>query len=277
LVFEHEAAAAAESCQDGHAVHKGALFLVTVTLLQLFPQPDDLLALDPEELAGALIEVIPSVSQSAGFNFADLTNQVFRPDGSGYPSWGPKHDQAIEALAEALAWLQTQIIIVRNPSQPSEWFQLTRRGRKLLSRGDVQAFRKGRTLPLELLQPALAEKVHYLFLRGDYDTAVFQAFKEVEVAVRTAASLPTDLLGKDLMMKAFNHTGRLRDTNLAKAEAEAEMFLFAGGMGRGKNPSSHRAVGLGAVEAARLIIFASFLLEIVEQRAAVMSRSSPPP
>jgi hypothetical protein len=51
------------------------------------------------------------------------------------------------------------------------------------------------------------------------------------------------------------------------AEREAEMQLFAGAIGHAKNPPSHRDVAFTAQEAARLIIFASHLLDIVEQRA----------
>jgi hypothetical protein len=57
----------------------------------------------------------------------------------------------------------------------------------LKTRIDVEAFRKGRILPSELLPTPFAEKVVPLFRRGDHDVAVFQAFKEVEVAVRTAS------------------------------------------------------------------------------------------
>ena len=65
-------------------------------------------------------------------------------------------------------------------------------------------------LPSDLLQPALDRKVRHLFLRGDHDTAVFQAFKEVEVAVRKAGGYTDGDLGKDLMTKAFNpDMGRL--------------------------------------------------------------------
>jgi hypothetical protein len=51
------------------------------------------------------------------------------------------------------------------------------------------------------------------------------------------------------------------------AEREALMHLFSGAIGYAKNPPSHRDVGINAQEAARLIIFASHLFEIVEQRA----------
>ena len=47
------------------------------TLLEIFPDARQLLALEPEELAGALIEIIPGVSQSAGFMAENFTAQVF--------------------------------------------------------------------------------------------------------------------------------------------------------------------------------------------------------
>ena len=114
---------------------------------------------------------------------------------------------------------------------------MTRRARNLRSRADVEAYRKGRMLPVELLQPVLAEKVWPQFLRGDHDVAIFQAFKEIEVAVRTAANgkgagYPNDLVGITLMRKAFHpDSGPLTDVSLAMdvslvmSEREAEMHL----------------------------------------------------
>jgi uncharacterized protein (TIGR02391 family) len=235
-------------------------------LLSIFPEPKDLLALMPEELAGVLVETIPSVSQSAGFVMANFIDKLFPIGGAGYPP-GVRGDVEI-AIAEAMSWLETQGIIVRNPGQPADWYLLTRRGRELRSRADLEAFRRGRALPLDLLQKPLADKVYHLFLRGDHDTAVFQAFKEVEVAVRKAAKYPDGLLGRDLMQKAFHpETGPLRDTSVVSSEREAEMFLFSGAIGHAKNPTGHRHVNLSREEAARLIVFASHLLSIVEERA----------
>jgi uncharacterized protein (TIGR02391 family) len=72
---------------------------------------------------------------------------------------------------------------------------------------------------------------------------VFQAFKEVEVAVRKAAGFgPTDL-GTGLMGKAFKtQTGPLADANLPEAEQLAMVSLFLGAIGLFKNPSSHHIV-----------------------------------
>ncbi len=178
------------------------------TLLTFCPNSKDLLALQPEELAGILVEIIPPISQGAGFVIQTLTEQVFPREG-GYPRG--MNDEVVGVIAEALSWLQVEGIIIRNPTQHTDWYKLTRRGRNLKTRVDVEAFRKGRILPIDLLQEDLASKVHHLFLRGDHDTAVFQAFKEVEVAVRSAAKLPDNLIGRDLMMKAFHpETGPLR-------------------------------------------------------------------
>jgi hypothetical protein len=44
--------------------------------------------------------------------------------------------------------------------------------------------------------------------------------------------------------------------------------LFSGAIGHAKNPTSHRHVSLSREEAARLIVFASHLLAVTEERAA---------
>jgi len=239
------------------------------TLLQLFPQPSDLLALQPEDLAEVLMEVIPGVCQSAGFLHTNLIDQVQPPHGGqGYSHHSlPAVRQAI---GEATSWLETQGLIVRNHGQPADWYLVTRRGQALKTRTDVAAYRLGRTLPIELLQPQLADKVHHLYLRGDHDTAVFQAFKEVEMAVREAGRYGEDQVGVALMRLAFHpEKGPLRDVDAVFGEREAMASLFAGAMGHAKNPPSHREVRLHRQTAARLIVFASHLLDIVEVQRAL--------
>lgn len=70
------------------------------------------------------------------------------------------------------------------------------------------------------------------------------------------------------MRTAFDsNTGPLSDKALVVGERESEAHLFAGAIGHAKNPPSHRDVNLTRQEAARLIVFASHLLSIVEQRS----------
>ena len=122
-------------------------------------------------------------------------------------------------------------------------------------------------LPKCQLHPIIAEKVRSNFLQGDYDTAVFQAFKQVEVAVRNAGNYEETDIGVPLMRKAFHtDTGNLTNPNQQPAEKEAIAHLFAGAIGYCKNPSSHRDVDITAKEAIEIIIFANHLLRIVYSR-----------
>jgi hypothetical protein len=244
---------------------------LTQTLISIFPNPNDLLAVEPEELGGVILEIAPGVIQNGMFNIHSLSAPLFPAVGNSYPQG--MHRSVTLALAEALSWLVTEGLLVIDPDQPAQWYRLTRRAATLRTRTDVEAYRKGGVLPSDLLQPTLSKKVRPQFLRGDHDVAVFQAFKEVEVAVRNAAnekgaSYPDDLVGIALMRKAFHpDNGPLTDKLLVAAEREANMHLFSGAIGHAKNPTGHREVNIAPVEAARLIAFASHLLSIVEQRS----------
>jgi hypothetical protein len=96
----------------------------------------------------------------------------------------------------------------------------------------------------------------------------------VEVRVRKAANAKgagyaDDLVGVSLMRKAFHpESSPLADMSLVIAEREGDMALFAGAIAHAKNPTGHRDVLLSPQEAARLVVFASHLLSIVEKRVA---------
>jgi hypothetical protein len=47
------------------------------TLLSVFPNPNDLIAIDPEDLAGILLEIIPGIMQNSKFNLNGLEAQLF--------------------------------------------------------------------------------------------------------------------------------------------------------------------------------------------------------
>ena len=120
-------------------------------------------------------------------------------------------------------------------------------------------------LPKGLLHPMLEQKVLKLFLQGDYDTAVFQAFKQVEIAVRKAGNYDEKDHGTNLMRKAFHvKEGNLTDLNKQTAERQAQSDLFAGAIGYLRNPVSHRNIDFTKEEAAKAIILASYLLQIVD-------------
>ena len=155
------------------------------------------------------------------------------------------------------------------PDQPNGFFCLTRKGANLKDAGAIEAYQYGNVLPVGLLHPRIAEKVRPLFMRGDYDVAVFQAFKDVEIAVRKAAGLSDSHIGKKLMQAAFQpETGPLTLIAADKGEQVGMMELFSGAIGYCKNPASHRSPGFDYIEAAQLIVFASYLLSQVDEAVA---------
>jgi len=234
------------------------------TLYSIIPDPEALLALEPEELAGIVLEVINSTEQlSRGhlnrYNFSLPHNF------NEYPQ--QYQEDISKAVMEAWVWLEREGLIAPEPGSQGEWVFVTRRGEKIKSTDDLQAYRKSDLLPKGQLHPTIAQKVWASFLRGDYDTAVFQAFKEVEVAVRKAGNFTKEDYGVELMRKAFHVTnGPLTDKTESKAEREALSHLFAGALGYYKNPGSHCYVEVQAEEAVEIIILASHLLKIVDYR-----------
>lgn len=233
-------------------------------LHSIIPDPKAVLSLEPEELAGAILEVLNSVDRSTRgklnrYNFS-LTHNF-----QEYPReyW----DQISKAAMEAWVWLEREGLVAPEPGSQGEWVFVTRRGEQIKTAAELQSYRRSDLLPREFLHPTIAQKVWATFLRGDYDTAVFQAFKEVEVAVRSAGKFSNTDYGVDLMRKAFHSSnGPLTDKAEVKSEREALAHLFAGAIGSYKNPSSHRNVQIQPEEAVEMIILASHLLKIIDDR-----------
>ncbi len=227
-------------------------------ITKALPTSKLVLELEPEELASYLLDHL-----RGNDSHLHLEN-VF--GSRGIQAHYDNNSRVEHALREAWAWLVNEGLLVQRNS--NGWYFISRRAETLLSKQDFEAFRRSGILPKDSLHPLIAEKVWPSFLRGDYETAVFQAFKEIEVAVRTGGDFANTDFGTALMNQAFNvNTGPLTDMTLPEPERIGMRSLFFGAVSLFKNPSSHRHVVLtDPNETAEIISFASLLMRIIEQR-----------
>jgi uncharacterized protein (TIGR02391 family) len=244
---------------------------------ELIPNAEDLLALEPEELAVVFLQAIGSSGDGMSPGRAIKRGNLFLPGHSpvnGYPA--QYRNRVYEALAAAWVWLEREGMLLPAPGQQDpDWVFISERGRALTKKENFDAYRYSSVFPRKALHPAIASSTFALFIRGHYDTVVFEAFRAVEVAVRQATGLPQELVGSPLMRKAFDvNNGALTDTSLVPSEKQARSDLFAGAMGLFKNPTSHRSAAISKPEdAVDLVMFANYLLRLVDQRAAAKSTS----
>ena len=110
--------------------------------------------------------------------------------------------------------------------------------------------------------------------QGELVEAVRSAFIFIEEEVRAAGGFQKSDYGIDLMRKAFDATnGPLgdHDQSKPKGERDALAHLFAGAIGRFKNPVSHGSPPLTLPEAQDQMLLASHLLRILDQQRLTRS------
>ncbi len=106
-------------------------------------------------------------------------------------------------------------------------------GKEVYASADYVGARMRSKFTREMFHPGLPDAAWNAFTVGDYDTAVFEAFKSVEVAVRTKGGYTTKDFGAPLMKKAFDpNSGPLRDKAAPPARQKAPCDLFTGAFWR---------------------------------------------
>ena len=198
-------------------------------LVDLIPDPEAVLALEPEELGLRILQVLvswPPQHMRPELIFF-ITSELGNPQHSNQGPYPANQRGAYAgAIREAWAWLEGQALLLPDPQYVDRGAGLrilNRRARQLPEGQDPRRAFHARRLPKDCLHPKIREDVWQLFHRGKFDTAVFEAMKAVEVAVRDAAGLTAKDIGASLMRKAFDpKNGPLTDMEVEDSREKRE-------------------------------------------------------
>ena len=241
------------------------------SILTRIPDPEVFLTLPTEELAFTLLLLADEHKQNNIVHPQAIIGQIDGAPGSnnGYPQ--AKKAEVELAFAEAWNWLTVQGLLIKDVgiNGNNGFVRLSRQAKSLLSSERFLDYSKGVSFPRSLLHSSISQDVWIDLSRGDYETAVFKAFRMVEITVREAAKCDAKDIGTALMRKAFDkNSGLLTNQGDPESEREALAHLFAGAIGVYKNPQSHRVHEIKSIaEAQEMVMLASHLLRIVESRA----------
>ena len=256
-------------------------------LFDLLPDGEHLLSLSAEELAGPLLVSLEGgdrINPNIVISYDDLEREIGRSarriPNLNYPSG--RLTEILFALMEGWQHLVCEGFVAPRPAKLAGYttdrtntYFVTRKGQKIKTEDDYEAYRKADLLRKHQQHPIIADKVWAIFAQGSYGTAVLEAFKQVEIAVREAGGYTNNDYGTGLMRNAFNvDTGKLTDKNLHESERDGMRNLFLGAISLYKNPSSHHEVEFAPEASAEIIIIASRLLWIVDECKERIANSS---
>jgi uncharacterized protein (TIGR02391 family) len=234
------------------------------------PPPDEIVSLLPEELAPLILRDLAQIGQNSmdrgRLHMGNYCNH-FDADIHGPARTHQERENTRHSLAEAWSLLETLGLLARDTNQNGEWVFVTRRGHEAAkSRETFERGRRAALFPPDVLHVDLRGAAYDALIRGNFQQAVAEAFRVVEVRVRNASK--REGVGASLMRSAFHEdTGPLRSDAPDKGERQALPHLFAGAFGWVRNPASHRDVSMDDVNnALEQLMLASLLLRITDER-----------
>lgn len=185
--------------------------------------------------------------------------------GLQYNSDASYSGKGARAVAEAVQWLWSHGMIASEPGNTSAHaLFVTRRGHEAIEQG-IDTVRSVNRIQGNL-HPLIETKARRQFLLGEYENAIFVSMKAIEVRVRQLAGFGDELIGVDLMIKAFKSGGPLADPTAPLGEVEGTMMLFRGAYAVLRNPSGHREVSFDDVtEASEAVMTASLLMRMLDK------------
>lgn len=217
------------------------------SIISLFPSADALLNATEIEAERAVLRVYqertddPMRRMTTAQSVADELFEI-----GGYTYDAEKRTKTHRLIGRASKKLEDAgLIEIPDSFNGRNGFRIiSEAGRKALSGVDFVAAKVRSQFSRDIFHPSLPDSAWNSFRSGDYDTAVFEAFKALECAIRkkgTGRNGITDKdFGVDLMLKAFDpSSGPLTDTSASPSRRKRRCELFTGAFGELRNPKAH--------------------------------------
>jgi uncharacterized protein (TIGR02391 family) len=230
------------------------------------PPVGEIASLMPEELAPHVLRDLASLGPG-GRGLLNVRAYCGRFDADIHGPTRPQQDRVATRNALAEAWSLLEHLGMLAPDIEQSYTGtvfVTRRGREAAQSADAyrQAERRAH-FPPTTFHGDLRGAPYDAFVRGNFQQAITEAFRIVEVRVRDSSRSEGN--GVALMRAAFHEdTGPLKASSTDKAERQALAHLFAGAFGWVRNPAMHRDVPVNDVSAIEQLMLASLLLRIVD-------------
>jgi len=219
--------------------------------------------------------VLADLVASKEWNEYNYGNRLRQDVKGGYSA----NAAARDAISEAIGWLRSHGMIARKTENlEANAIFVTRWGHEALATS-LPAIRAIDRIQ-DNLHPLIGQRVRRQFLLGEYEQAIFVAMKAVEVRVRMLAGYGDEMIGTDMMTRAFKAGGPLADPEAPAGEVDGTMMLFRGAYAVLRNPSGHREVTFDDVaEASEAVMTASLLMRMldrIEERITSAQSASAP-
>lgn len=121
------------------------------------------------------------------------------------------------------------------------------------------------TLPASIFDDQLSSRCAHHFEQENYEEAVQNALKTLEVKIREAGDFSKDDYGDNLATDAFNPEDGPLSFGETKGEKEGVMFLYRSAFKTFYNPTKHRFLGdLDKEQAYHILCFVNMLIKMLE-------------
>ena len=139
-------------------------------LEKFFPSKEELLELEPEDLAPSLLKYLNHLENNRTklnrYNFGLMCQQ------SNTSSDTNERNAIGNKFMDAWMWLESEGFLGPTIGDNGEWRRITERGRRVLKENKISLVSNSKLLPKKLIHPLITEKVWLTFIRGDFDTAI---------------------------------------------------------------------------------------------------------